>query len=513
MDRDGSGFTIRLCEPDSENPVKYCCLSYCWGGDQPVKTTKSTLISRLSGIEYAALPHTLKDAVEVTSRLGLRHIWIDCLCIVQDDAADVDREIRQMPFIYSNALLTISASSAKTCHEGFLQSRTYLPGTGCEDFGLRCKYPGGTIGTLQFSEAAPHKSEEDPVNSRAWTLQERALSPRILDYGLRQLRWQCRSWHKFDGGHPDDQVSPENNSLSTSSFPVLSHLSGGETSAGRVILEEWANVLDNYTKRSMSVPGDKLIAISALAREIGTVYNLDYLAGLWENELPCQLLWRLWGTPLKRPKIFRAPSWSWAAVDGHVMLERHYNKSSVAIEVLNCSTELFDLENPYGAVVDGYITVRGRLREGRWFYNRESEIVLTDGPEGWDPNDLAYSDSEESRDQSNEEQDSLSASDRGNDPTEVESNASECVLDSVELVRDCIEDGLTGTDTNSSVKVYCLQVLAQGERGSGEGVRGLILLPCGGGSNIVARRVGYFFFGMRKTSLFEGTVDREVRIV
>jgi Heterokaryon incompatibility protein (HET) len=63
-------------------------------------------------------PKTLSDAIKVCREIGMRYIWIDALCIVQDDPKDKAREIGQMGRIYKDATLTIMAASAKTVHEG-----------------------------------------------------------------------------------------------------------------------------------------------------------------------------------------------------------------------------------------------------------------------------------------------------------------------------------------------------------------------------------------------------------
>jgi hypothetical protein len=74
---------LQLKETVPTEPLQYACLSYCWGGPQPVTTTKATLHQRMKGIGFASLPKTLQDVVAVTHELGLSLIWIDCLCIVQ----------------------------------------------------------------------------------------------------------------------------------------------------------------------------------------------------------------------------------------------------------------------------------------------------------------------------------------------------------------------------------------------------------------------------------------------
>jgi hypothetical protein len=109
----------------------YATLSYCWGGDQAIKTITSTLERHMAGIEISHLSPTLKDAIKVTRSLGIEFLWVDSLCIIQDDPEDVATEISRMSEYYENAFVCISAAVAASCNEGFLQTRhgnPYLDG-------------------------------------------------------------------------------------------------------------------------------------------------------------------------------------------------------------------------------------------------------------------------------------------------------------------------------------------------------------------------------------------------
>jgi hypothetical protein len=119
-------------EPDNSNtvkldcsskPAKYAALSYCWGMSVQSTTTKSNLSARQQGLVISQLPRTLQDAIAMTRALGLRYIWIDALCIVQDDRDDWSNEAAMMEAVYSEAYLVIAATGAADCEEGFLVSR------------------------------------------------------------------------------------------------------------------------------------------------------------------------------------------------------------------------------------------------------------------------------------------------------------------------------------------------------------------------------------------------------
>lgn len=71
---------VRLVEtlPGQRGP--YVALSYCWGSSLPCKTTKVNLGTHINGLDIGGLPKTLQDSIIVTRVLGIRYIWIDCLC-------------------------------------------------------------------------------------------------------------------------------------------------------------------------------------------------------------------------------------------------------------------------------------------------------------------------------------------------------------------------------------------------------------------------------------------------
>jgi hypothetical protein len=80
-------------------------LSYKWGGlDAIWQTTTKNLGMRLAEFDIVELPKTLSDTVHVVRNLGLKCVWIDSLCIIQDDKEDWAREAVKMAFIYQTPL-------------------------------------------------------------------------------------------------------------------------------------------------------------------------------------------------------------------------------------------------------------------------------------------------------------------------------------------------------------------------------------------------------------------------
>ncbi|RSM11478.1 hypothetical protein CEP52_002974 [Fusarium oligoseptatum] len=103
----------------------YCALSYCWGdlGNTNTITTKANISQYRQGIPMDSLPTFIQEAIQTARSLEYQYLWIDALCIIQDDGQDWDREASKMSDVYSNADLTISSLVAKDCHDNMFQPR------------------------------------------------------------------------------------------------------------------------------------------------------------------------------------------------------------------------------------------------------------------------------------------------------------------------------------------------------------------------------------------------------
>ncbi|KAF9771187.1 hypothetical protein IL306_011186 [Fusarium sp. DS 682] len=195
MEGSSLSLRLRLMKQDREksgHAETYVVLSYCWGGDQPVKCISATLEEMTAVMRPEALPKTLQDAVMVCSRLGFRYIWIDSLCIVQDDQEDKMTEIAQMPRVYGNAVLTIAATSAASVVDGFLGPGK-LPSEVVKPIEVAVVCPGGERSSVVLVQMLPDNWERgpEPLDRRGWTFQERLLLRRMLSFGTYQLDWIC----------------------------------------------------------------------------------------------------------------------------------------------------------------------------------------------------------------------------------------------------------------------------------------------------------------------------------
>ena len=192
--------------------------------------------------------------------------------------------------------------------------------------------PDGSIGKLSAQTERPYNESEEPLNQRAWTLVERYLSPRLLDYTTKHLAWKCSSKTYCFDIHNRIYFNSIPPLLSQDLAPILNlpEYTGYEIPTASL----WPKVIQGYSRWRLTYDEDRLPAITGLAVEFQRHIGGNYLAGLWRPFLLEHLLWQacavdasaeLWISPTveeevhdRPPKEYRVPSWSWASQTGAV---------------------------------------------------------------------------------------------------------------------------------------------------------------------------------------------------
>jgi hypothetical protein len=361
---------------------RYVALSYAWGGRSIFQTTQATISDMEQGFPLESLPKTLCDAAKVVHILGLEYLWIDSLCIIQDSEEDKVREIGKMGDVYSQAFLTIAASNSDAADRGFLdfkfveQSLAVLP--------LIC--PTGAIGKLRLRRADWYQRTMEPLNTRGWALQERVLSPRLLEYTSLHVSWRCRSAkHNRRDREGREFFEPE------TELETLKKLHGPSSSELSVIdiFQTWDYIIQQYTSRKLTFQTDKLLAMGGIASYFHCLLKDDYAAGHWRSDLLSSLLWkgrsRYRGMfnfpPLYRPTDNIAPSWSWASVSGDYVDSNPYVREcppepSNQFCILDCQIRLAHFDQPFGQVRSGALTLKCLV-------GRATPISNVDDGAGW----------------------------------------------------------------------------------------------------------------------------------
>ncbi|KAF7517859.1 hypothetical protein G7054_g13668 [Neopestalotiopsis clavispora] len=302
----------------------YAALSYCWGsiptGKNGFLTVKSNIGPRMLGFSLGELPNTLQDAIQTARALGIDYIWIDAICIVQDDPKDWAKEAPLMAEIYGNAAITIAATTSGSSFDGFLRRnpsyrwgskivlkelQSYRSDIMSEETGvIYLRYPLETSirKHLRYCHWA----------TRGWTLQEMLLSTRILYFTEDIIYCECAASQKLEApGHK----APRRNLLSMLISESAVTSAAEKLSKKDTCLSCWYGAVQSYTRRKLTAPSDKLPAMDGLAASLKNMIDDTYTYGLWRTDLHRGLLWHSYsGTT----DDYRAPSWSWASRDGPV---------------------------------------------------------------------------------------------------------------------------------------------------------------------------------------------------
>ncbi|KAF4437477.1 tol, partial [Fusarium albosuccineum] len=187
---------IHLVEgADVPDRVEYLTLSHCWGGGSPLQLTKETLEPFKSSISADDLPRTFLDACNVVKLLGHKYLWIDSLCIIQDDPEDWAIQAGRMASVYGNAWLSICATAASDVHDGLFSVEEERDRKAWLPIWVRRAWGGPFSGDYCVSDFRSWwtRLANTPLNRRAWAFQERALAPRVLHLGLEQVAFECCS--------------------------------------------------------------------------------------------------------------------------------------------------------------------------------------------------------------------------------------------------------------------------------------------------------------------------------
>lgn len=388
------GDSIRVISSSGESG-EYACLSHCWGGKNSCTLNTSTSSQFSRAIPPHLLPPIFIDAIGICRRLGLQKLWIDSLCIQQDSQHDWLNESQKMGAYYSNCTVCVAATSSPNSQGSMaiakrptaIRSRGTDPEKG--DFDL-VAHPATSLGPkTHFSQAYSHEVllRDFPLLTRAWVLQEKWLSPRVLHFCGSEVAFECAEMTTCECGQSEQPGLSERTTMAHG-------LVYGRQPLGKL---PWRYLVPAYSVLDLTRPSDRLIAVSGIARSLRNVWAseqpsgssegpMKYLAGLWQHTLDADLGWFV-GPPLlqferarstrsealnaayqradrrPRPSAYLGPSWSWAAVLSPVNYVRGWDilVPEQLFDVLDTHVNLAN-DDPFGSVAEGcYLHLRGNL--------------------------------------------------------------------------------------------------------------------------------------------------------
>lgn len=393
--------TVRLHVPGIEKERgRYACLSHCWGKKVPLRTTSKTIHKFRERIQWDSIPATFQDAIVMTHRLGLRYLWIDSLCILQDSLDDWRHEGSSMADIYSKAYITLAAASASGSADGFYQKILRGIPQGGRIHRLENPQEAGSPVDIIFWTDFPVSDKSFvtghlPLFTRAWAYQERLLSPRTVHFANDMLYWECSSLTtseirgRITGLESSEVIHNIKAMLSgiAADQQIGATISNTDTTTHASKSRQritWYNIVRRFTHCVLTYPNDILPALQGVAGRMQILRDCAYYAGLWEDTLCSDLLWISDSDTPSPPMTckYRAPSWSWASIDGPVAWPYSQNSIKKEIHVISASTTPAG-DDPLGELTAGALKLRGRSLPGILKrYSTDTTSLLVDGRTG-----------------------------------------------------------------------------------------------------------------------------------
>lgn len=306
-----------LCLVRAHEDCSYAALSYVWGQVETLTTTKDNLSFLQEPMSLKAhhdyLSRVIKDTMQLVSLLGIDYLWVDCLCIVQDDEESLQHEIDRMGDIYQNAYVVVAAANGWDANHG-----------------LRGVHNVTEPRSLAVSDLRDLRGDTWSLNGRStkpfwytrgWTFQEMVLARRLIVFHYQFVLWHCA----HDARH---EFSDDKSSISKEHRQMFGRMC---REVDKFIFHPWPNVrqfmdhVNHYNRRTLSYPEDALRAFSGLLSAWNPSFDGGFICGLPQMFFDDALLWqgntalnrrRHSGGPSQDP--FFPPSWSWVGWQGEI---------------------------------------------------------------------------------------------------------------------------------------------------------------------------------------------------
>ncbi|EME39263.1 hypothetical protein DOTSEDRAFT_38483 [Dothistroma septosporum NZE10] len=352
-----------------KNHRDFITLSHCWGkwgAEHSPKLTSTNVENRFSsGLDLHDIPKSFQQALQVTDWFGIRWLWIDCLCIIQDSLEDWLLEASLMADNYKNAILNISADAFDDARQGCLVDRDPLD---IIPPAIRAPALGQEWYLIPTDDHLFDWMSDAPSSSRAWIHRERQLSKRILHFTAKEIVWECCGTEEagfasevFAGGAPFKRTFNKENK-----FQMAAVLD--EEMDAAEIHASWNDVCEALSRKELTKAADMPIVLSSIAKEFDAIPPagaVEYICGMWRSEFPECLLWDS-VRHVRVSKEIIAPSWSWLSVASAVNLNHRIVPSQwwqdALARVEDITTELKYSDQPFGPLEKGTVTMTGYLR-------------------------------------------------------------------------------------------------------------------------------------------------------
>ncbi|KAL8993206.1 MAG: hypothetical protein Q9169_006518 [Polycauliona sp. 2 TL-2023] len=372
--------TLRNCVVESKGfGSEYVALSYTWGRTQNLRNELAIcqelqIPGILSQEKYRQrLPLTIRDAMAVVLRLGYRYLWVDSLCIVQDDEQHLRHELNQMHQVYAGATFTLIAADGVDANHGLRGFRDLTAPRHLQQQPIKLAAGESIVQDVRSRTTGdvavllPGKA----YYNRAWTFQENLFSKRRVIFEDNSVRWRCQCTDWDEDLIPDSRVDERDGdtwdlpgkyhgeSWLHSSVPTLSILS---------------DTIRTYNTKILTYPEDALSAFAGIQAMLHRMYPGGLTYGMPENFFDIALMWRpSW--PITRRQAstkshsHKLLSWSWLGWAGSVSFP-----TDLEFEIAP-GVGLIGIEGYTMPVTDWYTMSSPRSTERRrirptWYHNK-----------------------------------------------------------------------------------------------------------------------------------------------
>ena len=303
---------------ESSQTPHYVALSYVCGEKPQSYISLGHSYSsflRKGALRNLSLSKTIDDAIVLTRQLGLRYLWVDALCIDQQDAVDRQQQIANMASVYRCATFTIVAGYGDDCNAGLAGMRH---GTRSEQQVVEM----GNIALLRSLHTGGDRILSDKESKwarRGWCYQEALLSTRQLIFTSEQVWWRCRcaTWCEASQLETDDPVS-----FMLEGQPSSTPL---EVQFSTLRPNDFFDLVGNYARRQLTFASDALNAFAGILSMITSLSGQHFFWGHMTAGFESQLWW-VGKSTMRSPLHANAsdhPTWSWVGWEGEVSF-RHY---------------------------------------------------------------------------------------------------------------------------------------------------------------------------------------------
>lgn len=433
--RVGKDYDIRVEHHDSIRPgCRYIALSYCWGDYKPAcMTTTETLQQNMDSIPWTKLPRTFQDAAKFTLGLGIQYLWIDSICIIQNDERDWQQEAGKMYAVYKNAFLTLAPLSGSDSTCGLRTTSVKEASTPIAQLRFAESKTQCTVLYLGDYHYLDSRCEDDirqarilqyPLIERAWAYQERIVAPRVMFFTNSEMIYQCLQGARCECGDAQQmgttetqpsrkpqiflntkrsecgdaqrmgttekqpsrksQIFLNTKRCSSSScdsgrahdVPTISVGTSVTTDRASEIARTWRGVVSEYSSLKVSSARDRLPAIGAIAQQFSNVRpNEQYLAGLWSGTLLQDLFWICSSSLTKHddktlPRHPNLPTWSWASLQRPVYYLGDERDVTPKATVVEAHC-IYAGGNVFGVLESSRLILRGRILSGTLQWSNE----------------------------------------------------------------------------------------------------------------------------------------------